>query len=80
MPQGVCVVAKRTKPHSVLLVLLVSDYVHRLLGAHAGVPSATWRGRCRRKLDPARRGVLHRRRIRCIAPGRGVQRDEEDDM
>jgi len=61
-----------------VLVFVVPYYVRlcrRLLGADAGVPRALRR---RRELDPAGNRVVFRRRR--VASGRGVKRDQEEDV
>lgn len=68
-----------------VLVLVVPYYVHfrRLLGSHARIPRAPRRGGGRwrgSELDRAG-GVLRRGRVgRCVASGRGVERNQEEDV
>ena len=68
-----------------VLVLVVPYYVRfrRLLGSHARIPRAPRRGGGRwrgSELDRAG-GVLCRGRVgRCVASGRGVERNQEEDV
>ena len=70
---------------ALVLVLVIPYYVHlrRLLGSHARIPRAPRRGGGRwrgRELDRAG-GIFRRGRVgRCVASGRGVERNQEEDV
>lgn len=70
---------------ALVLVLVIPYYVHlrRLLGSHARIPRAPRRGGGRwrgRELDRAG-DVLRQGRVgRCVTSGRGVERNQEEDV